>query len=128
VGGLPNGGDVRVNGIKVGTVIDQRIDPDSYNAVVHMSIRPNVRLPSDSVATIASDGLLGGKYVKLEPGRSNETIAPGGMVTKTKNYKSLEETVGEIIFLATDKGSGSSSATSGAPGPAAPPIQENKDK
>ena len=112
VGGLPNGGEVRINGIKVGSVIDQAIDPASYNAVVHMSIRPDIHLPTDTVAVIASDGLLGGKFVQLNPGHSGQTIAPGGTIANTKNFKSLEEMVGEIIFLATDSGG---AKTSGGP-------------
>jgi phospholipid/cholesterol/gamma-HCH transport system substrate-binding protein len=102
VGGLPNGGDVRINGIKVGTVIDQKIDPTTYNAVVRMSISPDIHLPVDTVAAVDSEGLLGGKYVKLMPGRSGQTIAADGTITNTKNYESLEEMVGKIIFLATD--------------------------
>jgi phospholipid/cholesterol/gamma-HCH transport system substrate-binding protein len=113
VGGLANGGEVRINGIKVGSVIDQAIDPASFNAVVHMSIRPDIHLPVDTVAAIASDGLLGGKFVKLDPGHSGQTIAPGGTIANTKNFKSLEEMVGEIIFLATDSG-----APKSAPAPA----------
>jgi phospholipid/cholesterol/gamma-HCH transport system substrate-binding protein len=112
VGGLPNGGEVRINGIKVGSVIDQAIDPASYDAVVHMSIRPDIHLPTDTVAVIASDGLLGGKFVQLNPGHSGQTIAPGGTIANTKNFKSLEEMVGEIIFLATDSGG---AKTSGGP-------------
>ncbi|MTJ82390.1 MAG: outer membrane lipid asymmetry maintenance protein MlaD [Telmatospirillum sp.] len=104
VGGLANGGDVRINGIKVGSVMDQTIDSTSFNAVVRMSIRPDIRLPEDTTATIASDGLLGGKYVKLDPGRSARMIPADGTITNTRNYKSLEEMVGEIIFLATDAG------------------------
>ncbi len=115
VGGLSNGGEVRINGIKVGSVIDQVIDPASFNAVVRMSIRPDIHLPSDTVAVIASDGLLGGKFVQLNPGRSEQTIPADGTITNTKNFKSLEEMVGEIIFLATD----SSGAKSGG-GPANP--------
>jgi len=104
VGGLPNGGDVMINGIKVGSVIDQSIDPVSFNAVVRMSIRPDIHLPSDTMASIASDGLLGGKFVKLDPGRSGQAIPPDGNISNTKNFKSLEEMVGDIIFLATDSG------------------------
>lgn len=104
VGGLPNGGDVRINGIKVGSVIDQTIDPTSFDAVVRMTIRPDIHLPSDTVAVIASEGLLGGSFIQLNPGRSSQTIPPDGTITNTKNFKSLEEMVGQIIFLATDNG------------------------
>jgi phospholipid/cholesterol/gamma-HCH transport system substrate-binding protein len=66
-----------------------------------MSILPEIKLPLDTVATIDSGGLLGGKYVRLEPGNDKNIIKPGGKITKTKDFRSLEDQVGEIIFLAT---------------------------
>jgi phospholipid/cholesterol/gamma-HCH transport system substrate-binding protein len=112
VGGLANGADVQINGIKVGTVLDQTIDPTSFNAEVRMSISPDIKLPEDSSATIDSSGLLGDKFVRLIPGRSGKTLPTDGtgVVKNTKTYKSLEQMVGEIIFLATDSGGGKSSA------------------
>lgn len=101
IGGLDTGADVRINGIKVGTVASQSLDPISYNAVVKMTISPEIRLPTDTVATISADGLLGGKFIKLMPGRANERLAEGGELAKTKDYRSIEEMVGELIFLAT---------------------------
>ncbi|MBC7906166.1 MAG: outer membrane lipid asymmetry maintenance protein MlaD [Rhodospirillaceae bacterium] len=101
VGGLETGADVRINGIKVGTVAGHALDPATFNAVVRLTILPDIRLPKDTVATIGTEGLLGGKFLKLEPGRSPERIAEGGMIAKTKDYKSIEEMVGELIFLAT---------------------------
>ncbi|HLO74929.1 MAG TPA: outer membrane lipid asymmetry maintenance protein MlaD [Magnetospirillum sp.] len=104
VGGLETGADVRINGIKVGTVAGHALDPASFNAVVRLTILPDIRLPTDTVAAIASEGLLGGKYLKLEPGRSSDRIAEGGAITRTKDYKSIEEMVGTLIFLATSDG------------------------
>ncbi len=111
VGGLDNGADVRISGIKVGSVSSQNLDPQTYQAIVQMTILPSVQLPQDTVASVASDGLLGGKYIKLEPGRAEQVIAAGGSVTRTRNYQSVEDLVGEIIFLATqDEGTGASAA------------------
>lgn len=101
VGGLSTGADVRISGIKVGTVSGQRLDPETFQAVMTMSILPSVRLPVDTVASVASDGLLGGKFVKLEPGRATDVVADGGAITRTRDYQSVEDLVGEIIFLAT---------------------------
>jgi phospholipid/cholesterol/gamma-HCH transport system substrate-binding protein len=106
IGGLNPGSDVRISGIKVGTVIDHRLNPDTYDAAVRMSIAAEVKLPEDTVASIASEGLLGGKYVLLEPGTEKTHIPDGGMIKKTQDFRSLEDQVGEIIFLATG-GSGS---------------------
>ncbi len=119
VGGLANGADVRINGIKVGTVLDQKIDPVTFNAVVTMSIMPKIHLPVDTEATVDSEGLLGGKYLKLMPGHSQQTIAAGGSIAHTKNYESLEEMVGKVIFLATD-GGGAKPAAKPAGAAAAP--------
>lgn len=103
VGGLETGSDVRISGIRVGTVTGQKLDPASYEANVSMSIATEVKLPTDTEAVIVSDGLLGGKYVNLVPGRATERLAAGGRITKTKDYQALEDLVGEIIFLATNK-------------------------
>ncbi|MBT5658657.1 MAG: MCE family protein, partial [Rhodospirillaceae bacterium] len=101
VGGLQTGSDVRVNGIKVGSVISEELDPETYNAVVRMSIRSDVKLPMDTVAAIGSEGILGGKYIRIDPGKETTFIVPGGQVKKTSDYRSLEDQVGEIIFLAS---------------------------
>ena len=101
IGGLNEGSDVRISGIKVGTVIDHELDAESYDARVRMTITREVKLPVDTVASIASEGLLGGKYVRLEPGTDKSYIKDGGTITKTKDFRSLEDQVGEIIFLAT---------------------------
>ncbi|MCK5777873.1 MAG: outer membrane lipid asymmetry maintenance protein MlaD [Rhodospirillales bacterium] len=104
VGGLTNGSDVRINGIKVGTVNDLSIDAGTYDAVVSMSVRPDVKIPADSVAAIGSAGIIGGKFVSIQPGGAKEYLADGGKIARTKDFKSLEDQVGEIIFLATGGG------------------------
>ncbi len=104
VGGLSTGSDVRINGIKVGTVTSQTIDQNTYNAVVKFTVNPSIHLPKDTSASIASDGLLGSKFLKLEPGHSQDKIAEGGIIENAKNFEALEDQVGKIIFLATDSG------------------------
>ncbi|MEQ8228660.1 MAG: outer membrane lipid asymmetry maintenance protein MlaD [Rhodospirillales bacterium] len=101
IGGLSKGSDVRINGIKVGTVTERLLDPTTFEAVVVMSIEPDVKLPKDTVATIGSEGILGGKYVRLKPGTEKEPLPAGARIARTQDFKSLEDQVGEIIFLAT---------------------------
>jgi phospholipid/cholesterol/gamma-HCH transport system substrate-binding protein len=102
-GGIAAGSDVRISGIKVGTVSVRRLDTKTYEAVVTMTIANDVMLPEDTVASIASEGPLGGRYVRLEPGSSSTPIVPGGRIQETRGFRSLEDQVGEIIFLATGK-------------------------
>ena len=101
VGGLTRGSDVRVSGITIGTVSDQQLDPKTFSARVTMTIKPDVQLPTDTVASIVGEGLLGGKYVNLTPGQAKERIPAGGKVAQAKDFQSLEDMVGQIIFLAT---------------------------
>ncbi len=105
VGGLNVGSDVRINGIKVGTVIGQHLDDSDYTAEIKMSLSSNVHLPVDSVASIVGDGLVGDKFIKIEPGHSSEMLKNGDIIKNTKDFKTLEDMVGEIIFMVTDNGS-----------------------
>lgn len=120
-GGLRNGSDVRINGIKVGTVTSQILDSDDYLAKIRMSIEESIRLPEDSEVSIISDGLLGGSYVRIQPGMSDRKIPDEGWFTNTKPYRALEEMVGEIIFSVTSKG-GSNQGNGPAKEPGPSPL------
>ncbi len=104
VGGLQRGNDVRIAGIKIGTVVDQSLDPITYDAIIRINVNEEVRLPVDTVASIASEGLLGGAYLQLKPGSAKEMLTAGSMIEQTKDFKAFEEQVGEVIFLATGAG------------------------
>ena len=101
VGGLSSGSDVRISGVKVGTVTDRRLDPETFEAIVTLTVSPTVQLPMDTEVIITNDGLLGGKYLRLVPGTAEETVSAGGELRNTRDFRSLEDTVSEIIFLAT---------------------------
>ena len=101
VGGLQPGSDVRISGINVGTDKQRFLDPQTYKAVVTLTINSGVKVLEDTVATIGSEGIFGGKYVLLKPGRSKKSLAAGATIKKTEEYRTLEDQVGEIILLAT---------------------------
>lgn len=105
-GGLKDGGDVRISGIKVGSVTDETLDPRTFQAVVHMSIDPSIKLSTDSVAQITSSGLLGDNFIDIEPGNEDETIPAGGTITHTQAAMSLENLIGQVIYNQA-QGSGS---------------------
>jgi len=104
VGGISVGSDVRINGIKVGTVIEQKLNPDDYMVDLTLSIASDIKLPNDSVVAIVGDGLMGNKFIKIEPGKSSDYLSDGDEFENTKDFKSLEDMVGEIIFMVTDNG------------------------
>ena len=103
IDGLTVGSDVRIGGVKIGSVIGQEIDTKVFRAVVTLSILPEVRLPMDTTARITSAGLLGSKYVKLEPGGAEEIISVGTEIKQTKDVISMEELLGKVIFLVSDE-------------------------
>jgi phospholipid/cholesterol/gamma-HCH transport system substrate-binding protein len=103
VDGLTVGGDVRVGGVKVGSVVGLEIDMEDYQAVITMTIMPRIRLPEDTVGVVAAEGLLGGKYVRLDPGNSDRMLEDGAELSETRDIVSLEEMLGKVIFLVTDE-------------------------
>lgn len=113
IDGLAPGADVRIAGVKVGSVVDQRIDPQSFLAVLTLRIDAGLRLPTDSSAEIASEGLLGGRFVSIVPGGADRIIADGGQITITQSAVSLENLLGRFIFSMTE-GQGSRNSGEGA--------------
>lgn len=98
IAGLSAGSDVRVSGVKVGSVTGLTLDPKTYQAVVHMSIDPGIKLPTDTAAVVASESLLGGKFLSLEPGGDPDMIKPGGRIDYTQSTPGLEQLLGQVIF------------------------------
>jgi phospholipid/cholesterol/gamma-HCH transport system substrate-binding protein len=109
IDGIRVGSDVRIAGVKVGSVVGDQLNPKTYLVTVRMSIAPEYKLPEDTVAEIVSSSLLGDKYMSLVPGGSEETISPGGRIKYTQAPVSLENLIGQMIY----------SPPSGAPKPAA---------
>lgn len=102
IDGLPVGADVRLAGVKVGSVTAERLDPESYVAVVTLTVQNDVKLPKDSSAVITSEGLLGGDYLSLSPGGDTVMLQPGQTITITQSSISLEQLLGKFIFSVTD--------------------------
>lgn len=101
-GGLESGNDVRISGIKVGSVVGLSLTSD-YTAEVTLSIKDTVNLPEDTLAAIVSDGLMGGTFVQLEPGKSKEILKNNDKIKKVRDFRSLEDIISDVIFLATGK-------------------------
>lgn len=116
VDGLANGSDVRLSGIKVGTVVAQQIDPQNYQAIVTLSLVPDVKIPDDSSAKITSEGLLGSNYIALTPGGSSDYLKEGGEIQFTQGSVDLMGLIGQALFSTGSK-SGEKGST---PAPATP--------
>jgi phospholipid/cholesterol/gamma-HCH transport system substrate-binding protein len=109
VDGLNPGADVRLSGIKVGTVVDQKLEPNTYLAVVTMSIDSHVKLPVDTVVQITSEGLLGSNFVALVPGAEEKVVQPGGELRFTQAPVNLVQMLGKFIFNSAESQAGQGS-------------------
>ena len=87
--GVQVGTDVRMAGVKVGTVSDIDLDVDTFRAITEISVREDVQIPDDSAIVIASEGLLGGNYVEISPGGSPFYFAEGDEILDTQGSVSL---------------------------------------
>jgi len=104
VDGLKIGSDVKVSGLTVGSIIKQTIDPKTYLAKIRISISDNVKLPNDSSAEILGDGLLGGKYLAIVPGGSEEMFKDGDEIQFTQSSISIESLIGKFMFGDAENG------------------------
>lgn len=120
--GVSVGTDVRVSGVKIGTVTSQSLDPQTFQARLGLAIDSRIKLPLDSSAVIASEGILGGNYISLSPGGETETLREGDEITDTQGSVDLMTLIGGFINqTGKDDGNKNGGAPAAAPeGPAAP--------
>lgn len=116
IDGVNPGGDVKMSGIKVGTIKSVEIDPKTFVAVVSLTVDRSIQLPTDTSAEVASESLLGGKYLSLVPGADDKKIPPGGEIRYTQGPINLEEMIGQLIFSNQAKGKGDDSGGGGSNG------------
>jgi phospholipid/cholesterol/gamma-HCH transport system substrate-binding protein len=122
IGAVNVGTDIRLAGIKVGSVVAQELDPQTFQARVTMMIDPKLKLTDDTTAKISSEGLLGQPFIALEPGGSETVIGDGGEIQFTQGAIDIWKLVSEAMF--SRSGSESSSAQPPANAPEAPAAAE----
>jgi phospholipid/cholesterol/gamma-HCH transport system substrate-binding protein len=99
VGSLKPGADVRLAGIKVGTVTRLSLgEAPFYGAIATLNLRQGLDLPDDSSASIASEGLLGGNYVQISPGGSSDALQDGGQIEYTQPAVDLMDMISRAMF------------------------------
>lgn len=129
IAGLPVGSDVRVAGVKVGSVESETINPQTFQAHVALTVRDDIRLPKDSSAEITSESLLGGKYIALTPGGDAKMLQPGQTITITQGSISIEQLLSKYIFSSgqvSSSGGAKSDGQSGSGSGGLPPLGGGK--
>jgi len=98
VSGLRVGSSVEIYGIQVGSVTSLGIDPERQMGIVGMKIDKGLKVYDDATATIKTSGLIGDKYVKIDPGGGGEILKPGGTITQTSVPADIEDLIGKYAF------------------------------
>ncbi|MGE0213475.1 MAG: outer membrane lipid asymmetry maintenance protein MlaD [Parvibaculaceae bacterium] len=121
--GINIGSDVRMSGVKIGTVTDQSLNPENFQAVVTFSVNPEVPIPDDSTAKITSEGILGSNFVAIEPGGSETKLKDGERMAYTQGAIDIWSLVSQYMFSSgTKKDEGSENKESEPPANAQEPA------
>lgn len=96
--GLLVGDKVRLAGITIGRVVDAKLD-DHFNAIMTLEVKDGIKIPDDSSASIVSSGIMGSKYIEIEPGGSEDFLQPGNEFSYTQDAMVLEELLDRIVGI-----------------------------
>jgi phospholipid/cholesterol/gamma-HCH transport system substrate-binding protein len=96
--GITIGSDIKIAGIKIGSIIEQNLDEKTSKANLKMNISSTVKIPADSSAKIVSEGLLGAKYISISLGGDEEILQNGQEISFTQSSLNFEELLGKFIF------------------------------
>ena len=96
--GLTEGTDVKISGIRVGKVASTSVDPATFKAVVVFSVSKLLKLPKDTSASVATEGLFGSRYLSLTPGGDDDMLEPGEEIMDTTGSMNLENLISKFMF------------------------------
>lgn len=102
--GVTVGTDVRLAGVKIGTVTGIDLNPQTFRADTTFSVRDGIDIPDDSAVVVSSEGLLGGNFVEIMPGGSPFNFAPGDEIEDTQGSVSLVSLLMKFVSSGSDTG------------------------
>lgn len=98
VSGLKNGANVELAGVSVGKVSSIKLDTEEMVALVELQLQKDIALSDDVIASIKTMGLIGDKYIKLNPGGSDIILKSGDIIIETEAPLDIEELVSNFVF------------------------------
>lgn len=113
-GGINVGTDVRIAGMKIGTVSAQKLDPKSFQAELTLAIDPSVKVPADSSAAITSEGIMGGSYIAMLPGGDTTPLKDGDTILDTQGSVDLMGMIGQFVNRSGGASGGGKDAAPGS--------------
>ena len=98
IGNTNIGNDVKINGVKVGEVLNIKLDQETYMAIITSSIDKSIQIPDDSVFKISNNGFIGSSYLEIQLGNSEELLKNNDHSVNNIDAVSLEEIINNFIF------------------------------
>ena len=98
VSGLRAGSSVTMHGIEIGRVERLTMDQDKQMAMVELQIQKGVKIYDDAIASIRTEGLIGDRYVSIDPGGGGDVLKPGGIIIETQPPVDISELIGKYAF------------------------------
>lgn len=98
VSGISKGSDVKLGGVKVGRVLDIKLDTESLTPVLIIGLDKSYKIPSDSSFAVKSEGIMGGKFVSVEVGPGQDPITDGQIFYNNQSSLDLESVVSQVVF------------------------------
>jgi phospholipid/cholesterol/gamma-HCH transport system substrate-binding protein len=103
IDGITAGSDVKLAGINIGRVDSVTLNDDTYYASIQLLIDDSIKIPADSSAIVSSSGLLGGKYIRINPGASDDNLVNGDKIRFTQSALNIEDLIGKLMYSLTSK-------------------------
>jgi phospholipid/cholesterol/gamma-HCH transport system substrate-binding protein len=98
VSGLRGDSSVEIDGIEVGRVAQLSINQEKQMASVELKIRKGIKIYDDAIASVKTSGLIGDKFIKIDPGGSGDILKPGGKITETASPLDIEDLISKYAF------------------------------
>ena len=97
IDGIAQDADVKISGIQIGYV-KKLVLEDDYYVTVTLSINDGINIPKDSMAIVSSNGLLGSKYIRINPGGSDDMLDDGGKIKFTQSSLNIEDLISKLVY------------------------------
>ena len=103
IDGLAEGNDIKLSGIKIGYIDNLTLENGTYFAVARLKIKKGIDIPSDSRAIVSTSGLLGGKYIRINPGSADDNLQENGKIKFTQSSINIEDLISKLMYSLTSK-------------------------
>ena len=95
--GISVGSEVKIAGIRVGTVEDIQLDKETFQAIIKIDIKKELKIPTDSIISVSSSGILGGKFIDLKIGIEENILKNGEYFVNTRSAVNLEDLISKFV-------------------------------